>query len=252
MAKVSVVIPCYNMGEFIEEAVDSVLCQTFTDYEIIIVNDGSDEHATNLKLKDFARPSTTVLHTSNRGVSAARNLGIAEATGRYILPLDADDRIAPTYLEKGVEQLDHSPETGIVYCEAGAFGGASGSWNLPEFSLPHLLLDNLIFSSALFRRSDWQLAGGYRENMRHGWEDWDFWLSMMELGIGVYRIPEQLFFYRIRKGSRDRSLGYWRKIILMAQLVFAHRALYLRHGKEIYRILSGGTRRRTPGLKVLA
>lgn len=250
MARVSVIIPCYNMGDTLKEAVDSVLNQTYTDYEIIIVNDGSDDHSTNLKLSQFAKTGIRLIHTRNQGVSAARNLGIAEAKGVYILPLDADDKIAPTYLEKGVEVLDRRPRVGIVYCEATVFGEVSGIWELQDFSLPHLLLDNLIFSSALFRRRDWQLVGGYREPMRHGWEDWDFWLSMMEQGMEVFRIPEQLFFYRIRGVSRDRSIGYGRKLILMLRIIAAHRTLYLRHSKNIVRILIGGTRRRTPTFKV--
>lgn len=249
MARVSVIIPCYNMGDTIEETVDSVLSQTFADYEIIIVNDGSDDHATNQKLQQLVIPGLRLIHTPNRGVSAARNRGIAEAKGEYILPLDADDWIDPTYIEKGVEVLDRSAGVGIVYCEAELFGEASGVWDLQDFSLPHLLLDNLIFSSSLFRRRDWQLVGGYRETLRYGWEDWDFWLSMIAQGMEVVRIPERLFFYRIRGGSRDRSIGYGRKLLLMLRIIAAHRNLYMQHSKDLARILMTGTRRRTQYFK---
>ncbi|HXM47111.1 MAG TPA: glycosyltransferase family A protein [Pyrinomonadaceae bacterium] len=81
MPKVSVIIPCYNHGSYIDEAVDSVLAQTFPDFEIIIVNDGSTDQETVQKLADFNQPQTTVLHTANQGLAAARNSGIQNSTG---------------------------------------------------------------------------------------------------------------------------------------------------------------------------
>jgi glycosyltransferase involved in cell wall biosynthesis len=247
--KVSVVIPCYNQGAFLEEAVASVLRQTFSDVEIIVVDDGSTDPVTCALLADYRRPRTRVIRTDNRGVSAARNRGIREAAGEYILPLDADDRIGERYLEQAVAVLDRQPAVGIVYCGVELFGEASGEWHLPEFSLPHQLLDNLIFSAALFRRVDWQRAGGYDEGMRDGWEDWGYWLRLLALGKGVCRLPEILFFYRIRRDSRDRSLGLLRKLRLMLRLVVRHRGLYLRHALAVAGILLGGTRRRPASIK---
>ena len=116
MTKVSVVIPCYNQGAFIDDAVNSVLAQTFSDFEIIIVNDGSTDATTNALLERYSRPKTTVIHTENQGVCAARNTAIKAAAGKYILPLDADDKIEPTYLEKAVNVFDNHPETGVVWC----------------------------------------------------------------------------------------------------------------------------------------
>jgi glycosyltransferase involved in cell wall biosynthesis len=250
MAKVSVVIPCYNLGEYIDEAIDSVLAQTLSDYEIVIVNDGSDDSVTDQKLKTLVRPRTRVINTTNQGVAAARNRGIVEATGEYILPLDADDTIAPTYLEKAVAVLETRPTVGIVYCKARLFGEVHGDWQLPEFSLPHLLLDNLIFSAALFRRADWQEAGGYNQAMRTGWEDWDFWLRIVGLGKEVFCLAEPLFSYRIRRGSRDRTLALTDKCRLMARMIANNRRLYLRHTCEVLQILLSGTRRRPPAVTV--
>lgn len=119
MPAVSVIIPCYNQGAFIKEAVDSVLAQTFQDFEIIIVNDGSSDAKTNEFLSNFTAPKTTVLSLAeNQGPSVARNVAIKAAKGKYILPLDADDKIAPTYLEKAFNVLEQNISVGIVYCKA--------------------------------------------------------------------------------------------------------------------------------------
>lgn len=252
MPRVSVVVPCYNHGAYLDEAVASVLDQTFTDYEILVVNDGSTDPATCALLADYRRPRTRVIHTANQGVAAARNRGISEAAGEYILPLDADDRIGPTYLEQAVVVLDARPNTAVVYCRASLFGEASGAWELPKYTLPHLLLDNQIFSAAVFRREAWRRAGGYSVRMRHGWEDWDFWLRMLGQGGDACQLDETLFFYRIRSDSRERSIGLMTKGCLMVRLLLQHRRLYWKHAGELVRILLGGKRRCPAAIKVMS
>lgn len=204
--KVSVIIPCYNYGVYINEAVGSVLQQTFTDYEIIIVNDGSTDAYTNKMLADFTRPKTRVFHTKNQGVSAARNYGIEQCSGEYILPLDPDDRIGATYLEKAVQLLDNNPRLGIVYCKLSLFGNESGDWNWPLFTKEEMLYRNVIFNSALFRKRDWLSAGKYKTDYLYAGEDWDLWLSILELGVDVYQIPEVLYYYR-RHEKDQRSIA---------------------------------------------
>jgi glycosyltransferase involved in cell wall biosynthesis len=250
MPRVSVVIPCYNLGAYLDETVASVLGQTFTDFEILVVNDGSNDPATCALLADYRRPRTRVIHIANRGVAAARNCGISEAVGEYILPLDADDRIGSTYLEKAVAVLERQPEVGIVYCGVELFGEASGEWALPAFSLPHQLLDNQIFSAAVYRRETWRHVGGYSDRMRHGWEDWDFWLCVLGEGKIPFQLDETLFYYRIRRGSRERSIGLLMKAYLMSRLFFAHRRLYLEYAGELLCILRGADRRRPAAIKM--
>lgn len=233
MPKVSVVIPCYNQGIFLDEAVESVLAQTFRDFEIIIVNDGSTDEATNCLLADYRKPQTRVIHTDNQGVSMARNVAIGEATGKYILPLDADDRITTVYLEKTVAVLDNNSQVGIVYCLADCFGARHGRWKVPDFSLRGMLLTNLIFCTALYRKEDWKRAGGYNPNMRTGWEDWDFWLSLLELGRGVHRVPEVMFNYRIAAGSRERSMDREKRITMHLQLMQNHPKLFLSQARPL-------------------
>jgi len=215
----SVVIPCFNQGHYIDEAVDSVLSQTYQNIEIIIVNDGSTDPETLRILETYDKPKTRVIHTTNQGLAAARNNGIREASGRYILPLDGDDRIGPTYIEKAVTILDRNPGIGIIYCKAEFFGAVQKPWNLPEYSLDEMLIDNILFCSGVFRKSDWETVGGYRTDMTYGWEDYDFWLSLIERGALVHRIPEVLFYYRISPDSMIRTKSRNQKID-MFEIIF--------------------------------
>ncbi len=205
MAKVSVIIPCYNHGRYICESVESVLASTFEDYEIIIVNDGSTDIETNNILANFQAPKTRVLTILNQGPAVARNVGIQEASGDYILPLDADDKIAPTYLEKAVAILEAHSDIGIVYCLAELFGVETGLWLIEPFSLPYFVNKNGIFCTALFRKKDWEFVGGYKSEMDEGLEDYEFWISLIEKGRGVYQIPEVLFYYRKHLRSRTSN-----------------------------------------------
>ena len=176
--EISVIIPCYNDGIYLNDAIDSLNAQTFGDFEIIIVDDASSDEETLKILSKLVQNNIRVIHLEkNSGPSVARNTGIKIAKGDYILPLDSDDKILPTYLEKAKEILDAVEDMGIVYCEAELFGLITGKWPLPPYSFPEILAGNMIFSTAMYRRADWETVGGYNENMIHGNEDYDFWLS---------------------------------------------------------------------------
>jgi len=222
MATVSVIIPCFNQGIYLEEAVQSVLSQSFKDYEIIIVNDGSTEDETNRIISTIKGDTIKVITTSNQGLAAARNNGIEKAAGTYILPLDADDRIGSHYLEQAVRVLDTEPEVGIVYCRAQLFGAVTAEWTLPPFSIEAMLKDNVIFCAALFRRADWLAVGGYDTGMIYGWEDYDFWLSLIERGRKVKQLQELLFYYRVSADSMVRSKEKWQKIEMFKRIYKRH------------------------------
>jgi len=228
MPKISVVIPCYNQGIFLTEAIKSVLAQTFFDYEIIVVDDGSTDSETLTILDRIDDPLIRVLRTANGGLAMARNRGIAASTGNIILPLDADDLIAPTYLEKGAAVFADDSGVGVVYSMADKFGAVNGLWQLPEYSPSLILRENMVFCSAMYYRESWEMVGGYNTNMKHGWEDWDLWLSFCELGIRFVRIPEILFHYRIRESSMTVSMGYGQKFYMMLRLFLNHPQLYAR------------------------
>ena len=149
---ISVIMPCHNDGLYIEEAVESLRQQTWKDIELIIIDDGSDDGSTVGIIESLVFPRKTILHTNHIGPAAARNRGIQEAGGKYILPLDADDKIDPEYIRRAVETMQSEPEVGIVYCHADLFGEASGKWDLPDYNLRSELLDNVIFVTAVFRK----------------------------------------------------------------------------------------------------
>ncbi|WP_127489950.1 glycosyltransferase [Paenibacillus ehimensis] len=202
MSKVSVIMPCYNDGAYIEEAVASVYAQTYKDIELIIIDDGSDDKHTLEVLERITNSNTKIIKTSRARPAGARNAGIAQATGKYILPLDSDDKIEKDYIEKAVKILEENQSVGVVYCYADLFGERSGRWDLPNYSLEKMLLDNVVFVTALFYKEDWEKVGGFHTDMYHGMEDYDFWLGIIELGREIYQIPEVLFHYRIKPTSR--------------------------------------------------
>lgn len=202
MDKVSVIMPCFNDGAYIETAIDSVLKQTYKNIELIIIDDGSDDPGTIETLNKISNPSIRILHTDHIRPAGARNYGIQNASGKYILPVDSDDRIEPTYVEKAVKILQDNPNIGVVYCYADLFGEMSGRWQLPDYDFKVMLLDNIVFVTAVFYKKDWELVGGFNTNMNAGMEDYDFWLSLLEMGREIYQIPEILFHYRIKPISR--------------------------------------------------
>lgn len=202
MSRVSIIIPCYNAGELLLASVASALAQTHRDVEVVVVDDGSTDPRTVELMDQIPGPRTRVIRQANGGPSVARNRAVAAATGDYILPLDADDLIDATYVEKALARIEADPAVGIVYCDAEKFGAASGRWVLPAYSLREMVIDNVIFCSALYRKADWVAVGGYNERLRHGMEDYEFWIKLLALGRGVAKIDEPLFRYRIQERSR--------------------------------------------------
>lgn len=199
----SVVIPCYNQGEFILEAVSSVRDCQDSIYEVIIVNDGSTD-ASTLKVLTYLKDNGyQVIDQNNQGLARARNSGIKAAKGLYILPLDADNKIRGAYIPKAVDILDKHPEVGVVYGNAEFFGEKTGVHAVPDFHINRILLGNYIDACAVFRKVVWKECGGYDPKIpdKLGYEDWDFWLGVAEKGWKFYHLPEVLFDYRIRGNS---------------------------------------------------
>jgi glycosyltransferase involved in cell wall biosynthesis len=226
MPFVSVIIPCFNQGIYINEAIESVLSQTFKDYEIIIVNDGSTDQFTINTINSLSHPKIKTIHTKNMGLASARNNGIEAAQGTIILPLDSDDTIAPTYLEKAIPILDGDPSIGIVYSQVYLFGALHGESSLPECESTKMVVRNYIVNCGHFRKKDWEICGGYNSDMKYSWEDWDFWLSIIERGKKVHQIKEPLFYYRIRKSSMARSLTSQQMAEMHTRLFNHHRDFF--------------------------
>jgi len=205
---VSIIIPCFNDGKYLAEALTSAQTQTYPDLEIIIVDDHSTDPFTCTFLQELTERGHNVLSLPDgkKGPSAARNLGITAAKGVFILPLDADDRIEPTYAEKAVEHMRRNAAIGICYCKARRFGLKHGPWRLRPYSWDDMLAGNMIFAAAMFRKKDWEAIGGYDEALLIGLEDYAFWINLIALGREVVRIDEELFWYRMKSGSRTARI----------------------------------------------
>lgn len=239
MARVSLIIPCHNDGAYLGVSLASARAQTHGDCEIIIVDDHSEEPSTLNMLERLEASGQPVLRlpAEKHGPAAARNWGISHASGTYILPLDADDIIAPSYASKAAAVLDAHPEIGICYCQAKFFGMRRGRWKLPPYSFSRLLVNNMIFISAMFRRAAWLRSGGFDETAVLGREDHIFWLTLTASGAGVHQIPEILFHYRIKRGSRSARLhrqSSERDIALKAFKGREH--IYQEHLEELYEL----------------
>jgi len=199
---VSVVIPCYNQGKYLYEAVESVRRSTLANYEIIIVDDGSTDEDTRLASEWAVQQGIKVIRQENQGLPNARNTGVSIARGQYILALDADDLISPTYLEKAAWVLNNSPRVGFVTVWLRQFGINDSFWRPPKATAESMREGNAAAVSSLFRKKAWEDAGGYDGKMLFGYEDYDFWLSILEKGWDSFLIPEVLFYYRVKPVSK--------------------------------------------------
>ena len=225
--KVSVIVPCYNQAQYLPETLDSVLAQTYQNWECVIVNDGSPDNTEEIATEYLGKDRRfKYLKQENKGLAAARNAGIQHSSGQYILPLDSDDLILPTYIEKAVNHFIQVPETKLVYCRAELFGVQNCEWTLPPYSYDTLIWRNCIFCSAIYRRQDYDATIGYNPNMKYGLEDWDFWLSLLNQHDIVCRIEEVLFCYRTKNNSMVTGLVKEHTEDMYIQLYKNHKELY--------------------------
>jgi len=227
--RISVLMPCFNHGTFIAEAIESVRNQTVQDFEIIVVDDGSTDAATIDVLSRLASP-IQVLTTSNKGLPAARNYAAAQASGAFFCALDADDRLASTWFEKAIGVLESQPSVAFVSHWLETFGDEHWTWKPEQCDLPSLLARNAVNGAALVRRDAFEAVGGYDASMRDGCEDWDFWLRLVERGFKGTIIPEVLFYYRRRRDSMSRAMleeGRYRRPL--ETLIEKHEDAYRAH-----------------------
>lgn len=205
---VSIIVPCYEQAQYLGEALQSVLEQTYSNWECIVINDGSKDNTEEIAKLWMARDDRfKYIYQDNRGLSSARNLGISKSLGRFILPLDSDDKIASNYISLALDSFYEDESLKIVYCKVEKFGEEQGLWILPDFSHTTLVIGNMIFCSAMYKKSDWIAVGGYDENLIYGLEDWEFWIAILKTGGKVKCLDYLGFFYRIKRESMIRSLS---------------------------------------------
>lgn len=229
MPKVSVIVPSYNLGKYLPETLRSVSAQTFTDWECIVVENGSTDGSARI-VQTFCEADPRFVmaaFTGNKGVAAARNHGLERARGQYILFLDADDLITPRYMEEAVAALDADPSLTVVYGRGERFG-AEKTWDLPPFSMETMLARNCLYISCFFRKMDLSGELAFDPAFTTGFEDWDFWLGLLERvpRPKVLQLPSLCFRYRTRRHSRNKGVTDEALRDIRRQLWEKHRALY--------------------------
>lgn len=230
---VSIIVPCFNQAEYLPETLNSVLAQTYFNWECIIVNDGSPDDTEDVAKKYMAIDERfKYVYQQNKGLAGARNTGVLHSNGEYVLPLDSDDLIGNTYLEEAVGYFISHDNVKLVYCKARKFGCVNESWELPPYSYDTLLYSNCIFCSCIYRRQDFNKTTGYNVNMKYGYEDWDFLLSFLKPQDEVYQIDKELFYYRIKAQSMLTNLSN-KMYDTLVQIVVNHPELYSKRYNEV-------------------
>lgn len=225
MPTISVVVPCYNGGRFLDQLTASLAAQTFRDFEIVIVDDGSTDPATQAKLA-VLDPGIRVIHQDNRGPSAARNVGFSQARADLVMVLDCDDVLEPSYLVETLSVLQSaSPEVGFVFTHESLMGARRGM-NTKYFNPFDQLFENRIGYSMLIRKAAWRKAGGYDESMIDGCEDWEFSLRLISAGFIGIEIPKPLLRYNVSEQGFQLSRASRLHGRLWRQIRKKHRDLY--------------------------
>jgi glycosyltransferase involved in cell wall biosynthesis len=211
MPLVSVIIPAYRVTPYISETLDSVLGQTFQDFEIIVINDGCPDTERLERVLQPYFPRIHYMRQANGGPGGARNAGLSAARGEYIAFLDGDDQWLPEYLATQVAYLREHPEVDVVYADAEIFGDDESRGvgkrfmdqcpSTGEVTLESLLTERcVVFISSLCRRSAIDRAGGFDAKLR-GVEDFDLWLRIVRTGGRIAYHRHVLSRYRAHSSS---------------------------------------------------
>ncbi|MEN9918137.1 MAG: hypothetical protein RL662_573 [Bacteroidota bacterium] len=232
---VSIITPCYNDGKWIQQTIASVFASTYENIEIIIVDDGSKDPLTISVLEQISDQRIKIIRQENQGVCTARNNAILSSNGRYILPVDPDDLIEAELIELAVEKLETNIAASMVCWDYKCFGKINQTVHIEPFEIGKLLSRNLFVVTSMFRRKDFIEAGMFNTNMREGFEDWDFWISLLKKGGTVIHIDKVLFYYRIKskKRSRNISITEEKERRLRYNIWSNHRELYEKYFVDI-------------------
>lgn len=226
---ISIIIPCFNYGQYLPECVASCLAQTYSPFEIIIVDDGSTDAKTIDVIRTIKKENpdiVTIVRIHNQGPAAARNRGIGHAKGEYIVFLDADDLLDPAYLSETYTHLENHPKAAYCYTWSQKFGDVMSTWWAPDYDIPTLLIIDITAVTTLIKRRVFQ-SFQFDTHVKYH-EDWDFWITLAEHKLYGVCLHKVLFYYRQHRDSRFAH--YWQD----PQYIFkAYRELFQKH-KEFY------------------
>lgn len=230
--RVSIVVPCYNQGEWLEDCISSIFRSTYQDFEVIVIDDGSTDRATQRIMDTFQHPRVRIIRQANCGVCKTRNRGIEMAVGDFILPIDCDDRISETYIAKAVAILEAHPEVSMVGGGHVFLRGEKISdpvWPLQGgYVTDKIMSINYLPPACVFRKSVWRAVGGYPENMaKWAQEDYDYFLSIYLRFHNIYMLPEVVWYYRQHGMSRNNR--QFQRRVSKFLIVWHHIGWYARH-----------------------
>ena len=232
---ISVVIPCYNDGKYLRETIDKLKEQTYKHFEIIVVNDGSTDDHTLEVLRELSEQGITVLHKENGRMSSARNHGEKHAKGKFIAALDADDYFHPTFFEKAIKVLkaDKAKNVAVVTSYIQMFGETNKVSKPRGGGAFNFLFSSQCPACAMVRKECWDAVGGYDEEMKNGYEDWEFYIRITQKGWMVHVIPEKLLYYRQTQKSAHKQLTLPNRASLISYIVDKHKDWYVEQLKKL-------------------
>lgn len=227
---VSIIVPCFNQAKYLLETVESVISQTYTNWECIIINDGSTDNTKDVALDLMKRDKRVhFINQDNQGVCFARNNAIKISKGKYILCLDADDLISPNFLVETVKLIEQNDDIKVATSTVCFFGRRKGKLIPKSYSLEKLLAHNQLVVTSLFRRSDFDRVGGFSNSMREGFEDWDFWIRIIKDGGKIECAEDAVFYYRLLRSSRNSNIDNEKESRLRFKLWNNHKELYSKY-----------------------
>jgi glycosyltransferase involved in cell wall biosynthesis len=234
---VSIIIPSYNDSHFVEDAINSALNQTYQNVEIIVVNDGSKRDQDIEFFKTYKNPKVNIINTENKGLPSARNTGIENSNGEFFIPLDADDKLSSTFISETLEVISENEKIGVVYTDQQFFGESSEYIKMLDFDFVTLLSQDHISVASLIRRKAFDQVKakngvGYNPNMKFGYEDWDLWLSLSELGWEFKCLHKPLFLYRKHGVSMSTNTSKKHEY-LITQLIENHEESFSKNYKQV-------------------
>jgi glycosyltransferase involved in cell wall biosynthesis len=235
--KVTIIITTYNKADYLKESIDSALNQKYNEFDILIIDDGSTDDSKKIIEIYRNEPRVEIYYQENQGVIKTRNKAINLAKGAYILQLDGDDKIGENFLSLTVPILENQKEVGIVFCKTELFGEKSGVWERGAYNVTNQLTANLIVITALFRKIDFNKTAKYRSEFQKGLEDWDVWLSILELGLKAKEVPEIEFFYRVLNQGRNHSYDINQEKELKKMIFKVHSEFYIKNGLDSTNLL---------------
>ena len=223
----SVIMPCYNQAQYIEEAIESVINQSYRNWELIIIDDGSTDNSFEIAEK-YASGDQRIkcLSQPNGGPSKARNNGVKKSVGKYLMFFDSDDKLAPQYFDKGIDYMSSHPNCAVFYSRLKRFGKKNDELTIRFTSYQDHLCSSSLFPTCIIHRTDFERIGGFDEDMK-GYEDWEMFIRLLYHNDNVYQYPEIMFFYRWNMDEGSVNLQAIRRSKEIMEYIYdKNRAIY--------------------------